>query len=183
MQQTLLALCAVLVFSIYALNSTRDEAASERRAVTSGAEGAAAEVARGRLAAAERLAFDEVDVGRDEGAGGGGIRMTPTASPVGPDEDEADAAAFDDLDDLHGLVEERAAPPGRDADGMLRFTVTHAVRYVHATTLAASAVPTLAKELTVRTVEITAGQTGRPPVAVELRKVFTPAGMASFRRP
>ena len=181
MQQTLLALCAVLVFSIYALNTTRDEAASERESVTSGAEGAAAEVARGRLTYAERLAFDEVDVGRSQG-GGGGIRMTPTSSPLGPDEGEVDAAAFDDLDDFNGHIEERAAPPGRDADGLLRFTVTHRVQYVNPSTLAPSAVATLAKEVHVRVVETGPGRGGRPPVAVDLRKVFTPAGMTSFRR-
>lgn len=173
MQQTLLALCAVLVFSIYALNQHRDDAAFERSAVTSEAEGAVAQVARGRIADAERLAFDEEDIGRT------GIRLTPPSSPIGPEGDETDATLFDDIDDLDGLVEERGAPAG---DGLLRFTVTFSVRYVTPATLATSAVPTLAKEVHVRAVEIVTGRTSRPPVAVDLRKVFTPAGMASFRR-
>ncbi|HEX8384694.1 MAG TPA: hypothetical protein VF576_00840 [Rubricoccaceae bacterium] len=173
MQQTLLALCAVLVFSIYALNQHRDDAAFERSAVTSESEGAAAEVARGRIAAAERLAFDEQDIGRT------GIRLTPSTSAIGPDGDETEAALFDDLDDLNGLVEERSAQAG---DGLLRFTVTYAVRYVAPATLAAAATPTLAKEVHVRAVEVTTGRTDRPPVSVDLRKVFTPAGMTSFRR-
>lgn len=173
MPQTLLALCAVLVFSIYALNSSRDDAATERTAVASDAESSAADVARGRVAAAERLAFDEQDIGRTS------IRLTPPTSTIGPDGGEANATLHDDIDDLHGLIEERASPAG---DGLLRFRVTYTVRYVNPATLAASTVPTLAKEMHVRAVEITTGPTGRPAVAVSLRKVFTPAGMTSFRR-
>lgn len=176
MQQTLLALCAVAVFSIYALNSTRDEAAMEMRAVTSEGEHAAEAVARERLAFAERLAFDEQDIGRTAG-----IRIAPPTSVLGPDADETTAALFDDLDDLHGLTETRTADAVGGA-GTLLFDVSYAVRYVVPSSLADSAVPTLAKEVSVTVVEARSGATrGRPEVRATLRKVFTPAGMASFR--
>lgn len=176
MQQTLLALCAVAVFSIYALNSTRDEAAMEMRAVTSEGEHAAESVARDRLAMFERLAFDEQDIGRTSG-----IRINPPTSAIGPDIDELALADFDDLDDLHGFAEARTADAVGGA-GTLLFDVTYAVRYVVPSSLAVSAVPTLAKEVTVTVIETPSATTrGRPQVRATLRKVFTPAGMASFR--
>lgn len=176
MQQTLLALCAVAIFSIYALNSTRDEAAMEMRAVTSEGEHAAESIARERLAYAERLAFDEQDIGRTSG-----VRITPPSSTIGRDADEPTLAEFDDLDDLNRLAETRAADTIGGPGGLL-FDVTYGVRYVVPASLAVSAVPTLAKELTVTVVEVPSATTrGRPEVRAVLRKVFTPAGMASFR--
>ena len=176
MQQTLLALCAVAVFSIYALNSTRDEAAMEMRAVTSEGEHAAESVARERLAFAERLAFDEQDIGRLSG-----VRITPPTSAIGFDTDETSAADVDDIDDLSGLVETRAADTVGGAGGLL-FDVRYSVRYVVPASLAGSGVPTLAKEVTVTAAEVPSAATrGRPEIRATLRKVFTPAGMASFR--
>ena len=176
MQQTLLALCAVAVFSIYALNSTRDEAAMEMRAVTSEAGQAAESVARDRLAFAERLAFDEQDIGRTAG-----IRIDPPTSALGFDADEAALADADALDDLDRHAEQRRADAVGGA-GTLLFDVTYAVRYVVPQTLADSPVQTLAKEVSVTVVEAPSATTrGRPRVTATLRKVFTPAGMASFR--
>lgn len=176
MQQTLLALCAVAVFSIYALNSTRDEAAMEMRAVTSEGEHAAESVARDRLAFAERLAFDEQDIGRTAG-----IRINPPTSALGFDTDEVALADADDLDDLYRQTEQRAADAVGGA-GTLLFDVSYAVRYVVPASLASSGVPTLAKEVTVTVVETPSATTrGRPQIRATLRKVFTPAGMASFR--
>ena len=181
MQQTLLALCAVAVFSIYALNTTRGEAAAELRSVTAGAEDAIASAARMRLAAADRLAFDEQDVGR----GGQAVRMVAPTSAIGPDAGETDPAQFDDVDDFDGLVEERDVQAGgrrESENGVLHFRLTYTVRYIDPLDpTAMSAVPTLAKEFAVHAEEVTAGETGRPPVRVDFRKVFTPAGMTSFR--
>ena len=178
MQQTMLALCAVAVFSIYALNSTRDEAAMDLRAVTSEGERAAEAVARERLAAAERVAFDEQDIGRTTG-----VRITPPTSRNGPDAGETAPAHYDDLGDFHGLAETRAADTIGGPGGLL-FDVSYVVRYVAPSTLAAAAaaVPTLANEFAVSVVEVPSAATrGRPQVRVTLRKVFTPAGMASLR--
>lgn len=174
MQQTLLALCAVAVFSIYALNSTRDEAAMEMRAVTSEVGQAAESVARDRLAYAERLAFDEQDIGRTAG-----IRITPSTSAIGLDADEFALADVDDLDDLNRLPETRSAAAGT---GTALFDVVYTVRYVVPSSLASSPVQTLAKEVTVRVTEVPSAATrGRPVATATLGKVFTPAGMASFR--
>ncbi len=181
MQQTLLALCAVAVFSIYALNTTRGEAAAELRSVTAGAEDAVASAARTRLAAADRLAFDEQDVGR----GSQTVRLVPTTSAIGLDAGEAEPHQFDDVDDFDGLIEERDVQAGVGLDtsaGVLRFQLTYTVRYIDPLNpTVTSLVPTLAKELAVRAEEMTTGETGRPPVQVTFRKVFTPAGMTSFR--
>ena len=184
MQQTLLALCAVLVFSIYALNSTRDEAASEMRSVSSGADEAAATVARARLAVVERLAFDEQDIGRTARGAASGIRVTPTTSAIGPDTGEADMSTFDDIDDVNGFSETRAGEAGTvrtdaGASGTLEFAVTYRVRYVDPASPATTAgAPTLAKELWIRAEEV--GARGRAGARFDLRRVYTPAGMASF---
>lgn len=187
MQQTLLALCAVLIFSIYALNSTRDEAATEMRSVSAGADEAAASVARARLAVVERLAFDELDVGRVAAGGSRGIRTTPTNSVIGPDDlGEVDMATFDDLDDLHGFTETRAVEAGTvrtdaGASGMLEFALVYRVRYVNpAAPAAAAASPTLAKEIHIEVREV--GARGRAAARFDLRRVYTPAGMASYVR-
>lgn len=176
MQQTLLALCAIAVFSIYALNSTRDEAAMDLRSVTAEGERAAEALARERLAAAERVAFDEQDIGRTTG-----VRITPPTSRIGTDPGETAPALYDDLDDFNGLAETRAADTIGGPGGLL-FNVRYTVRYVVPSTLAVAAVPTLAKEFAVSVVEVPSAATrGRPQVRVTLRKVFTPAGMASLR--
>ncbi len=181
MQQTLLALCAVAVFSIYALNTTRGEAAAELRSVTAGAEDAVASAARQRLAAIDRLAFDEQDVGRGNQA----VRLIPTTSAIGRDADEVEPDQFDDVDDFTGLIEERDVQAGAGlgaSDGVLRFRLTYTVRYIDPLNpTATSLVPTLAKELAILAEEVKTGQTGRPPITVTLRKVFTPAGMTTFR--
>ena len=184
MQQTLLALCAVLVFSIYALNSTRDEAATEIRSVSSGADEAATTVARARLAVAARLAFDEQDIGRTTGGSTGGIRTTPSTSAIGPDAGEADMSTFDDLDDLDGFTETRAGEAGTvrtaaGASGTLEFALTYRVRYVDpASPTVTAGAPTLAKEIWIRAEEV--GARGRAASRFDLRRVYTPAGMTSF---
>ena len=175
MQQTLLALCAIAIFAFYTLNSARDEASLEMRSVTAEVEQAAASLARERLASAERLAFDEQDVGR-----GRGIRLVPPTSIQGPDGGETDAAMYDDLDDLPGALEAHFV--NATGPGMVGLSVVYSVRYVVPATLATAPGATLAKELRVTVTEQPGAHTrGRPPVGVVLKKVFTPAGMASFR--
>lgn len=175
MPQTLLAVCAIAIFAFYTLNSARDDASMEMRSVTAEVEQAAASVAHERLASAERVAFDEQDVGR-----GRGIRLVPPTSIQGPDGGEIDAAMYDDLDDFGGHSEVRAVDA--TGPGMIGLDVEYTVRYVVPTTLATAPGATLAKELRVTVREQAGPNTrGRPPVEVVLRKVFTPAGMASFR--
>ncbi|HEX8299835.1 MAG TPA: hypothetical protein VF594_11805, partial [Rubricoccaceae bacterium] len=97
------------------------------------------------------------------------------------DDDETAAPLFDDLDDFNGLTETRGADTISGAGGLL-FDVVYRVRYVVPSTLSVASVPTLAKEFEVSVAEVPSAATrGRPPVRAVLRKVFTPAGMASFR--
>lgn len=175
MPQTLLALCALLIFSVYALSRHRDDAGLERRAVSDELELAAAGLLRERLAALDLLAFDEADVGRTS------IRTVPPAGPLGLDAGETATGPFDDIDDVDGLVESRAAQTGV---GTVLFDVRYAVRYVDpADPATPSATPTLAKEVSVQATEVAAGPTERPPVSATLRRVFTPAGMTSALTP
>lgn len=177
MQQTLLALAAVLAFSIFALTRHEDDAAMERRSISAHVERAAENLARARLSEISRLAFDEADIGTDR------IRTTPSTLPLGADAGETSAADFDDIDDpmshaaVVGTPDIRAVPVG---GGTVELQVEVSARYVQPNDPGTvSAVPTLAKEIAVRVTEVLApGQTtGRMPVQVTVRSVFTPSAM------
>lgn len=189
MQQTILALAAVLAFSYYALSRHHDDADLERHAISSEIERAMTDAARNRLALVEAEAFDEDDLTVES------IRTTPPTSGLGPDAGETTVAAYDDIDDFSGLSEMRAVTIDRSlaaANSSLpagtrnvTFAITVAVRYVDAANPGvASAAPTMAKEVHVHAEEVVpAGvETERPPLAVDLRRVYTPAGMAAFAR-
>ncbi len=64
MSQTIFAIAAILVFSIFALNQHRAHAAAERTAMGSEVELAATDVARAALIEATSLAFDEALMGQ-----------------------------------------------------------------------------------------------------------------------
>lgn len=171
MQQTLLALAAILVFSVYALGRHRADNDVERRAIGIEAELAVTDVALGRLAAVERLAFDEDDVDR------AGVRQSPPTSGIGRDAGETAPAHFDDVDDWAGLSDTLAVAVGTDS---LRFAVVVDVEYVDlGSPDTAVSTPTLAKRVRVRAQEITAGPSDRPPATADLRRIVTPASSAS----
>lgn len=180
MQQTLLALGAVLAFSLFALTRHQDDASLERRGVSQQIENAAEGVARARFADVERLAFDEADVGATR------LRASPSTIPLGADAAEATPADFDDLDDLDdyeavaGLPDIRAVPV---AQGTVELRVEVATRYVQPSAPdTPSVAPTLAKEVQVRVTEVlpTGLDARRPPVSVTLRRVYTPSGLAAY---
>lgn len=189
MQQTILALAAILAFSYYALSRHRDDADAERRAVSSEIERALTDAARNRLAEIEAKAFDEQDLGAQS------VRFTPSTSAIGRDADETTPAAFDDIDDFADLNALLGGPEMRVVSvtsgrregagtGDVQFALTVSVRYVDASNPGvASAVPTMAKEVRVRAVESlpTGSRTGRPPLQADLRRIYTPAGMAALR--
>lgn len=177
MQQTLLALAAVLTFSYYALTRHGDDAALERRTISDHIEQAAEDMARARLSELSRLAFDEDDIGSAR------IRTTPPVRALGADPGETTPALFDDVDDaisyaaVVGTPEIRAAQIG---GGTVELRVVVTARYVRPTNPGVtSPSPTLAKEVAVQVTEVLApGQrTRRVPVTVTLRSVFTPSGM------
>ena len=166
MQQTLLALAAVLAFSVYAFSQHQATADVEKKVVTAEYEHAAAELAQRRLATVVTYGFDEADLGRE------GVRLTAAGlSRLGPDDGEITEADFDDVDDFH-------AAPARPVDVLwmgqpLAFTDSVSVQYVDPVSLQPSATPTLAKEITVTLRALPAGWIGTPPVVAELRQIVS----------
>lgn len=169
MQQTILALAAVLAFSFFALNQHRANASVEHEALGGEIEMAATELARAQLVELTSLIFDEGDVGTT------GFRTNTTglSTTLGPDAGESMVALYDDVDDFHG----RITTVTSNWDGQpLRFRTGVIVRYVQPTNPdQTSATPTLAKEVSVTVQEITTGVTNRPPVTVILAQVVSPA--------
>ncbi len=178
MQQTLLALCALLVFSLYALNQHRSETGQELQAVGGEVELMAAERARSLLARITALPYDEADVALASGAQAERVRTDTDglSTTLGP---EAGETVFDDLDDWNGFAgTERVAWNGTD----VAFEVRTRVRYVDPLTPAdTSAAPTLAKEVVVDLREAGGAPAGRPPVSAVLRQVVTPAWTRRLR--
>lgn len=189
MQQTILALAAILTFSFYALGRHHEDADLERRVITSEVERALTDAARNRMAEIERLAFDEADVTVAR------LRNSPPTSVIGRDAGETTVAHFDDIDDFAHLTAVLGGPEmhsvridagRRDGPSAsdVQFALTVAVRYVDPQIPGlASSVPTMAKEVHVRAVEVLpAGRPSRrPPVVADFRRVYTPAGMATLR--
>lgn len=183
MPQTLLCICALIAFSLFALNQHRSQAHHERAADGAHIEMAATDVARDLLARIGTLAFDQADFGSEE------VIRTNTSglsTQMGPDpgEDPADARTFNDVDDYNGFAEQvnhswhgRAIP----------LYVEVSVRYVNpALPTVGSSVPTLAKEVAVTVRELVPGlpidasrkaaveRLQRAPVNLTLRQVITP---------
>ena len=168
MQQTLLSLVAILIFSFFALSQHGTKADAERAAITAEVEAAGAHLARQRLGDVLSRRFDEVD----EDAGRARTSATGL-SALGADLGETAEDAFDDVDDFAGR-------PARTvtAEWMgqtLTFTDSVAVRYLDGGTLQPVAGPTLSKEVVVFVRPVTAGFEGQAPVVATLRQIVTPA--------
>ncbi|HYE95416.1 MAG TPA: hypothetical protein VD962_04355 [Rubricoccaceae bacterium] len=169
MQQTLLAVVALLVFGTVALTMHQNNATAEHRAVAGDVDMAASDIASAYLIRALGRAYDEADT--DSAAG---LRITTVGltTELGPEAGET-LADFDDIDDFHGLATTDAISFEGTA---LPFDVSVAVRYVDpADPTRTSAVPTLAKEVIVTAVERDAAG-NRPPARCSLRRVVTAAG-------
>jgi hypothetical protein len=174
MQQTILALAAVLTFSLYALSRHQTDAGHERLAITAEVETAAVGIARERMHEVTLREYDEADIGR-EGARRTTAGLTATSS-FGTDSGETTEATFDDLDDFHQVARPRTVQRnGRD----LVFRDSVSVRYVVPETAAASTNATLAKEITVTVTAAPAGFIGTAEVAARLRRIVTPASRAT----
>jgi hypothetical protein len=174
MQQTILALAAVLIFSIYSLNRHGADASRSQTGVTAEIESAAAALAGERLHQVERRAFDESDVGR-EGARTSTMGLTSQMA-FGPEVGEGNEASFDDLDDFHGRARTVTAVRGGQT---LSFRDSVSVRYVDPANPAASPGTALAKEITVTVRSLSASSGGSAPVFARLRRVVTPASGAA----
>ena len=170
MQQTLLALVAILTFSVFALQQHEVAADVERFAITAEVEFAAQRLARQRLATLLTYPFDEADVGVTR------VRTSPAGlSALGPDDGETADPHYDDVDDFHGAPAQTVSEPWMD--GTIDFAQAATVRYVTlgASGVTGSAAPTLAKEVTVEVRAAPAGFIGTPPVAARLSQVVTPS--------
>ena len=169
MPQTLAALLAILVLSLYALGQHRSEAELERGAISGQLELTVAEVAREILTEASQHAFDEDDLARDE------LRFDTRglSTVLGPEASESTRADFDDVDDFDGYT----ALVSRQRNGQpLDVRVRVTVRYVQPDAPSTvSANPTLAKEVEVTVTDTLPAQAGRPPVGVTLNTFVTPS--------
>ncbi|MEM1056801.1 MAG: hypothetical protein AAGI52_14860 [Bacteroidota bacterium] len=175
MQQTILALAAILIFSLYAMSRHQADASRERLAITAEVETAAVGIARTRMHEITLREFDEADIGR-EGARSSLAGLTATSS-FGPDMGETTEATYDDIDDFDG----RATPQTVQWNGRnLVFRDSVSVRYVVPATAAASAGATLAKEVTIIVTAAPDGFIGTPEVAARLRRIVTPASSTSL---
>lgn len=177
MQQTILALAALLAFSIYMLTRHNTEAEFERIAITAEMEMAATDIATARLAEVLANAFDEADRGRE------GTRSTTDGlSTIGTtDADEPDESAFDDIDDYHTVARAVQRPWEGNA---LVFTDSVSVRYVDPADLSGTlpaSTKTLAKEVTITVFAAPIGFIGTPPIGAQLRQIATPASQAAYR--
>lgn len=176
MQQTILALAAILSFTYLALGRQRHDNDVDRRTIAIEAELAATDVARARMSVLERMAFDEDDY-NEAGELRSGVRMTAPTSPPGREESRVDD--YDDVDDWDGYEDEVSVPVGQ---GALRFDVRVDVQYVRDDDPMrhSGGSATLTKEIVVTAVEDQEGETDRPPATATLRRVVTPASVASY---
>ena len=169
MSQTILALAAILIFSLFALNRHEADAGRERIAITAEVETAAAGIARARLQEIARRHFDEADIDRKN------VRthengLTP-AHRFGPD-GELTEDAYNDVDDFHGATRPQTATWNGQS---IRFNDEVTVRYIDPSNPSANPSSSLAKEVTVIVRAAPDGFIGTPPVLARLRRVVTPA--------
>ncbi|OZC02876.1 hypothetical protein [Rubricoccus marinus] len=174
MQQTILALAAILIFSLYTLSRHESDAGLERISITAEYETAAAGLARARLHEIQRRAFDEADVGRD-GMRSSTQGLTPS-NQLGREAGETNESSYDDLDDFNGI----ARPVSAERNGeTLSFRDSVSVRYLDPSDPTASPNRSLAKEITVIVTAVPSGYIGKAPVMARLRRVVTPASGAA----
>jgi hypothetical protein len=178
MQQTLLALCAVLVFSLYALSRHRADAQTERDAMAGEIELVTAEQARALLARVTTLEYDEATVGLAE------VPTSPEtfSAQLRADAGEEAVAQYDDVDDWNGYATTLTVP-WQSGGATVPLTATVTVRYVRYATssgrrgIRSAGAPTMAKEITV-TVREANPVPGHRPVVAALQQVVTPAWCA-----
>ncbi|MDX1438699.1 MAG: hypothetical protein R3284_02245 [Rubricoccaceae bacterium] len=168
MPQTLLAVCAIMAFSFFALGQHKSNAELERKAITSEIELAATDIARDQLVAITSHVYDEVDVDRTD------LRRDAVglSALLGPDAGESSIEFFDDLDDFNAFNDTLSVEwHGTN----LTFAVTANVRYVDANQPETpSASPSLAKEVVVSVTEVRSENADRPNVSASLAHVITP---------
>ena len=173
MQQTILALAAILSFAYLAMGRQQHDQSVDRHAQSVEAELAAVDVARARMTAMEQLAFDEGDTGEPR------IRTRPSTTALGADDGEVGPSTYDDVDDWNDEPPSiEAVPVGLDS---LQFRVSVVVRYVEdLAPTSGSAAATLTKEIRVNVVEMPSAEMNRVPAEVSLARVVTPTSVFSY---
>lgn len=168
MPQTILAVAAIMAFSLFALSQHRANASLEQTAMASEIELAATDLARDQLVAITSNVYDEADIGRTD------LRRDIIGlSAIGPDGGESSIDLFDDVDDYDGFLDTLSVNWHGTA---LSFVVTADVQYVNANQPdLPSATPTLAKEVAVSVAEIGNSANERPTVTAKLVHIITPA--------
>ena len=146
MQQTILALGALLIITMLAVQQQRASFINLEGVYIREIENAAADFAKKR---SEEIisgaAFDETRTGSTD------LDVdTSTLTGIGalgPDATENDIASFDDIDDYHGYTEQVVHVLSADS---FRFDVSYTVEYVNPSSPSSTPTgPTLAKELTI----------------------------------
>lgn len=173
MKQTLLAFLAMSLFSLLALSQQRVALKYHGMVYGRDIEMAAIDMALNRITNIEGTAFDEVDTGTSGNPRTNVTGLTPSDA-LGPEpEDIQDNSEQDDLDDFNGIDTSAVYIfQGREYPFKLKIDV----QYVNPTNPSlASPTPTLTKEVTVAVSEPDSVTFERPPVKVEIKRVFSPA--------
>ena len=172
MQQTLLCLAAVLVFSLFGLGRHRAIASDERAEARRETEAAALATAERWAATLTDAAFDEADLDRTRP-----MRLAGQTAGLTPRDhfgatEEATPTDFDDVDDYDGFDHTETT---RAALGVVAFRVRIAVAYADPATFApvSGSGLTTAKTAVVTVTEVRTD--GQPPATATLPVRVTPA--------
>lgn len=173
MKQTLLAFLAMSLFSLLALSQQRVALKYHGMVYGRDIEMAGVDMALTWITNIEGAAFDEVDVGATGNPRTNVTGLTPSDA-LGPDaQDLMDGIYLDDLDDFNG-IDTSYAHIFQEIQYPFDLKIT--VQYVRPDNPnIASSIPTLTKEVTVSVSERNASPVDRPPVKVEISRVFSPA--------
>ena len=148
MQQTILALGALMIITMISVNQQHSYYGVMENAYIREVENAAYDYSVMRMEAiVNSTAFDESVVGSSDPVDVGSLA---NPAQLGADIGESDLMDFDDLDDFHTFQEDVQHVLSADT---FRFSVDYEVRYVNLSDLdAIQSSPTLAKELTIKVV-------------------------------
>ncbi|MFK7847310.1 MAG: hypothetical protein AB8G77_18590 [Rhodothermales bacterium] len=173
MKQTLLAFLAMSLFSLLALSQQRVALKYHGMVYGRDIEMAGVDMALNWITSIEGASFDEVDTGTSGNPRTNTTGLT-SSDALGPElQDFQNSEGRDDLDDFNGIDTSYVYVfQGRDYPFKLKIDVQY-VRPDNPNLM--SATPTLTKEVTVAVSESDSVMFERPPVKVEIKRVFSPA--------
>ena len=156
MQQSILALGALLIIMMTAINHQRSTLLVQEASYIREMENAAADLAEMRIESILNLAsFDESTAGGITSLPGNTNSLSNTLGPesgeAGPSDSQNTLGTFDDIDDFHGFQQSYWHTLGADS---FRFVISYSVQYVNPSTGAAAGAPSFAKELSANVVSL-----------------------------